>query len=203
MNVINKSKTDSNAAMMRKPASKGKALLAGVLLSIMAILWVRVIFRKDTVKPASADVVKAAAVSQAKSKQEKNEVKLRYHNLPVISERNDVLTRDMFVPAKWNPFGIDTAGKGEGLKGEDAAGADHQKNMEQIREQLKIEAIIVNGPDLQKQAFVAGKLVTEGSTLTVTCEPWQYEFTVEKIDTNSVVLKWNDNIITLVMSRSK
>jgi hypothetical protein len=201
MNSVNKLKNETNASMS-KPASKGKALLAGVLLSIMAILWGRVIFRKDPVKQAGADVVKAAAAAQAKSKQSQETVKLRYHNLPVIPQRNDVLARDLFVAGKWDPFETQSVQEQADSDEKDSARTDHQKNMEKIKERLKIEAIINNGPDLKKQAYIAGKLVTEGSSLSVTQEPWQYEFRVKKIDSNSVVLKWNDNIITLVMSRS-
>ena len=96
-------RTKSSAAQSplgRIAAEKKKAVLAVGLIALMAIMWIRVIAKKDT---ASAKAVTPAQLEESLLSS-KQQTKLRFVELPKTRGRNDVLNRDFFCADGWNAF---------------------------------------------------------------------------------------------------
>jgi len=180
--TVKDSGQDVGGLMGRFNAQKKKTIMAACMILVMVFMWLKIL-RPNTPDSAAADVV-GGAVQQAQSKS-----KIIYVLLPVVTGRNDTLTRDFFAI-------------GEGFIGGRAvvnviSGPEAEEMIKRIAEKLKLEAI-VSGKN--PQAFINDVLVSEGDKLVVKEADKEYEFVVVKIGYDMVFIKCQETEITLKLA---
>jgi hypothetical protein len=185
------------------PVKKSKIIIAAVLMSVMAMLWVRVIFgaKTDKVVNTKPKIVSGKTQNIA----EQPQPKVSYVKLPVVPGRNDVLTRDIFSPENWKAFDWDQSKDSDNVEidsSEDDGRMMHEKNLREIAQNYTVDAISTDQQG-QIQAFMIDDVVSVGSTLIVEHKGYSYEFIVLEIKTEEVVLGWKNCTVTLQMSQSK
>ena len=184
-------------------ASRPKVIIAVVLITIMALMWVRVLVRsKSDAKAAQTESALVNAHSDKQNKQPK--IKLSYIELPVVKGRNDSLTRDIFRAQNWKAFSSVTdpdpatgENTGEGPDKYDI----YKTRIRQIAKTMTLDLISIGRNGRGSQALIENKLVSVGSKLAVKYNKQTYEFVVTKIKQNEVVLEWENFSITLTMAQ--
>ncbi len=181
----------------RSTFKRPKVIMAALLISIMAFMWIKVLLNHRAERnEAGAAVTRAAAEAQAVGQQKEQQVKISLHPLPVVPGRNDILTHDIFTADRWKAFPSDSrAGTGTSPQEIDRNDAGY---IDKIAETVTLEAVIT-GPN--PEAFIEGKLVSVGHKLPVRYNDRIYEFTVTEIHEMKVVLKWNDFTVDVKMSQ--
>lgn len=167
--------------------SKGKISVAAGLVALMVFMWARVL-TSDKSGPSEANA--ATTADTTNSSTESQEVKLTYIKLPVVPGRNDSLTNDMFADKAWmHPSNTKNIGAV-------TTSANDQKIytaiMEAIAKTLKVDSISPSRRGQRPDAFIENKLLIEGSMLPISYENKTYEFTVDRIYEDRVMLKWKD-----------
>lgn len=180
----------------RSTFKRPKVVMAAVLISIMAFMWIKVLANHRAEKNEAAAAVARTAAQQAAVQQQEQQLKISLHPLPVVPGRNDVLTHDIFTADRWNAFPADSrAGTGTSPQEIDRNDADY---INKIAESITLEAVIT-GPN--PEAFIEGRLVSVGHKLAVRYNDRIYEFAVTEIHEMKVVLKWNDFTVDVKMSQ--
>ena len=182
-----------NQALAQLMADKKKLAIAVLLISVMAIMWVRILAKNKP--PVSASVLAAqAAVAQ----ETQPKIKATYVALPHVEGRNDVLARDIFAGSKWEGFGAEANGARQPRSRNKNGNEPLSDTIEIIGKELKLEAIF-SGKN--PQASVSGVLVSPGGKLIVKHEGDQYEFKAVTINDNEVVLECKGVQMKLSMIR--
>ena len=184
-----------NQAISRLTAEKKKVVIAVLLIGIMAIMWVRVLAKKNG-SPAGEIPL---AIQAASAEEVLPKVQVTYVELPQIKGRNDMLTRDIFSGSKWEGLGAEANGAkqpNEKIK------SGHEKLSDTITEmigkELRLDAI---SSGKNPQAYVGGMLVSPGGKLTVKHEGEKYEFKAVMMNENEVVLECKGIQVKLSMTR--
>jgi hypothetical protein len=187
-----------------------KTMVAAVLMTLMAILWGRVLL-KGSGGPASAkaaeaqtqaDLAAAAEATQAQSAS----VRIERVQLPVLPGRNDVITHNPFGAESWKAFTFHEVPKPEVVEVkpvvvvENTEEKRHRENMKRIAGRLNLEGVIRDASDVPFQAFVDGKILSVGSVLTVQEGPEEYELILVTIEEKEVLFIWNDLTVTLKLT---
>ena len=133
-------------------------------------------------------------------------LKIQPVSLPELPGRNDRLSCNFFSSNHWQDFG----GRRPEQQENDYTIDDSSKSIEQIQ-QLKLEQVvkrlaieaIIEGTDRKPfRAFVDGKILSVGDTLTVQEGPDQYVLIVEKISKKEVVFTWKQVSVVLKVPES-
>ena len=184
-----------------RAAARKKAIIAGCLLLVMGLLWIRVLAKKGGKSiPAKANAVTVETSSADTSvKAESKSTAFRYTKIEVVKGRNDVLVRDVFAQKKW-------AGKGyNNIANIGGSWANDQKILkEDIRsaaKKLRLEAIIMGQEGKLSEIFINNKLVPEGSDFPIRHDGRIFRFTVTEVGPEKVILKCLDVEVTLKMSQ--
>lgn len=175
----------------RLAAEKKKTAIAVCLVTVMFLMWIRVLGRKG---PQGAN---AAIVTQEVTEgQVSPELKVSFIELPKVEGRNDVLTRDFFTVGSWWDF----------MRGEGGKPIDDEREMIDDKEdsseetsrwlagKLTLEAIVLGE---NPQAFINDKLLSVGDKLFVRNGTSTYECEVAKIEENTVSIRCGETEITL------
>ncbi|MBW8034669.1 MAG: hypothetical protein FVQ79_03145 [Planctomycetes bacterium] len=194
--------TGKNVAIRQSksaPAINKKTVIAIGLILVMVFMWGRLLFSDGSdVKNAKGNtmpLIPPAGSVQSVSKLERVE-------LPVIAGRNDMITHDMFSKAEWaSSTGQKTTVESKSIAGMDAK--TQEMRIRHIASTLELGAIIDGVKGASKEAFVDGELVSGGSKLMVRRSGRAYEFTVEDIMRDRVILKWHEFTIAIKMSETK
>lgn len=181
----------------RSTFKRPKVIVAAVLITVMAFMWIKVLLNHRAEKnEAGAAVARAAAEAQDVGQQKEQQVKISFLPLPVVPGRNDVLTHDIFTADRWKAFPAGNRAK-TGTSAEEID-RDDAGYIDKIAETITLEAVIT-GPS--PEAFIEDKLVSVGHKLPVRYNDRIYEFTVTEIHEMKVVLKWNDFTVDVKMSQ--
>jgi|GEM_PF-2988967 len=176
------SRLTSYVAVERK-----KVIVAACLVTIMAIMWVRLLTGKG--QPAAASAASAgAALRQLDEKA--LQVSVVYKEPPFIEGRNDALTGDCFSPGDWRAFlSKDSVGPQELVADYGQQSADQNVRNQMIRkiaEGLKLQIMEMGA---EPQAFISDTLVKEGGKLTIAVGEASVEFQVLRITRSMVQLQ--------------
>jgi hypothetical protein len=184
-----------NQAISQLTAEKKKIIIAVLLVGIMAIMWVRVLAKKNGSSAGQTPLAIQAAVAEEAAPK----IQVTYVELPQVKGRNDTLTRDIFSGSRWEGLGAVANGAkqpNEKIK------SGHEKLSDTITEmigkELKLDAIL-SGKN--PQAYVGGMLVSPGGKLTVNHEGEKYEFKAVAMNENEVVLECKGVQVRLSMTR--
>ena len=182
----------------------GKTLAATVLVSLMAVLWGRVLL-KGKGGPAEAGAQEISQQTQT-AQLPASPGRIEPVVLEVLKGRHDALTCDMFSAANWKAFSLtgkeEVPSKAEVSSQTDNLEKRHQLNLEKMAKTLKLEAVIHNADGIPYQVFVNDAILTVGSVLTVKEGPDQYELSLKEIEENEALFVWNNFSITLKMTET-
>jgi hypothetical protein len=173
-----------------------KVVMAVVLVTVMAFMWIKVLAGHRAQKNEARADVACSSAQQTAAQQQDRQVKVALHPLPVVPGRNDVLTQNVFTAGRWKAFPSD------GRQSGGASNLEIDRNdagyIDKIAETITLEAVI-KGP--RPEAFIHGKLVSVGNKLPVRYNDRIYQFDVIGIQETKVVLKWNDFTVDVKMSQ--
>jgi len=196
----------------KKPAPGGlqnispKVMAMVVLLSVMAILWGRVLL-KGKGGPAAANAQDQRSVQDIISDSASVVVQIEAVELPVLPGRNDRVSNDMFGGGNWTAFELNqkqiASNGGVKVSGAaDSAELRHRATLGRIAGRLKLEAVICDAQNRPFQAFVDDKILSVGSTLTVEEGPDQFVLSLEEISEKEVSFSWNEMSVVLKMAET-
>jgi len=189
-----KDSTNGASKLLGRMASeKKKSMIALGLIAVMVFMWAKVFFKSQ---PQSAQ---ALFTTEQLKGQTNTKLEILFTELPDVSGRNDVITRDFFDSGGWQGF-ID--GKGENLVDIEKMNLDSEVSEAlaiRIGEKLKLEAI---GMGDNPQAFINGKLLSVGDKLLVSDIGIPCECEVVEIEENRVFVKCGEVQITLKLTQA-
>ena len=196
-----------NTTKNNKPAPVGlqnispKMMAMVVLLSVMALLWGRVLL-KGSGGPAAANAQDQADIQQTISD---SPLQIEAIQLPVLPGRNDRVSNDLFSGENWTAFGLNQNTPNGGVKvgaAGDSVELAHRASLERIAGRLKLEGVVCDAQNRPFQAFVDDKILSVGSTLTVQEGPDQFVLMLEEISEKKVVFSWNEMSVVLKMAET-
>jgi len=187
-----------------------KTLAAIVLMSMMAILWGRVLLNgksgPDSAAAAAEDLVmqqQAAALAS----QTDTSIRLTAVDLPFAAGRSDTLACDLFSTARWTAFQFQEDGVSQAPDSEVPNGLTEERKhvaaLDAIAAQLVLEAVIQGTDGRAMQAFVGGKILSVGQTLTAEHQGQKYTLTISEIAPQQAVLTWRSYSIRLRITESQ
>jgi len=191
LNVANTANT-ANRLLARLTAERKKTVLAFCLIAVMAFMWVRVLSRK------APNAVEATLMTQQENlnDQANSQLKISFIELPKVSGRNDVITRDFFDSDGWRGFIKD--GEEKNLVGYKEVGVTSNDNSKEvlikIAGKLKLEAIELGE---NPRAFINSRLLSVGDKFHLKEGLDSYECEVVRIEQNLVLLRCSEVEITL------
>jgi hypothetical protein len=173
----------------RLAAERNKTIIAFCLVTVMGLMWVRVLTGRKTTTSARAEFGQMQTATAVQSEPPRS--RLVYIELPNVKGRNDMLVRDFFTVNQWETFianrgGGDTLGKEVSMK-VGTAGQEHF-DKETILQVAKLLTLTVIEVGERPQAFINDTLLTVGEKLLVAHEGTSYEFTITGIHGNEVLL---------------
>lgn len=176
----------------RLAADKKKVVTATALVAIMAFMWGKLLLKKGP-----EEAVASSGVTETTEAVGSDDVShVSYVDLPYVTGRNDVISRDFFSSAGWRGFGKgaevgDSTGSNDR---EVVAGRSIDEIIAGITGSLELQATWV---DEQPRAFINDKLVVPGYTLKVDSGGGTYECEVVEIEENRVTLKYGEATVVL------
>jgi hypothetical protein len=174
-----------------------KTIAAVILVAVMAVLWVRVLFRSGA-DTASAGTAKAN-VEQMQAENVEPEIKIRAIPLAMIAGRHDTIASDFFRADRcsvWNQNAAPVATPSANL-------GESQRLFNEMVKTLTLEAIIKNTQGNAEKASINGTLVTVGSLLQVKVRTETYSVRVVAIEPGRVQLSWQDRSVAIEMPDQK
>jgi len=174
-------------------AEKKKTVMAVCLVLLMAFMWVRVFFRKETTEEANATTEQNSLQGESKSA-----LKISYIELPKVAGRNDVITRDIFSSNGWRSF----SEKGKNIVSIEEVnvvpGDGSEEVIRKVVENIKVEAIVVGD---NAKAFINDKVHSIGDKLLIKDGVSEYECEVVAIEENAVVIGCSGAEVKLKLKR--
>ena len=182
--------------------ANGKTIAAVALMSVMVLLWGRVLLRGRDGGPADAG---AAEMQQAEAVQTPAEKAMQVVpvELPFEQGRHDRLTADIFSVGQWEALNAEPEPEPEpAVQVPETPESRDRRHIEKVAGLLKLEAIIRDAEGKPVQVFVNDSILTVGSVLTVEEGPEAYELVLTTINQNEVTFDWNGASITLKMTEA-
>ncbi|MDD5460001.1 MAG: hypothetical protein PHF37_11485 [Phycisphaerae bacterium] len=187
---VHKSDDRQRAETVKGAVHRRKLTIAIVLFLIMAGLWTKVFMEKGKPKTASA----AVDMVQLNTTAESAELKVVYTELPVVSQRHNVLGSNFFSAGNLSEFTkqgeSSEAGKADLTEVHNGQGS---KELETAAKEMELLAVV---NDKKPQVFMEDKLLEQGQSFKFESCGKVYEFTVVSIMENGVVLECNGITIT-------
>jgi hypothetical protein len=185
----------NNRILGRLLAEKKKTVIAVCLITVMILMWVRLLVKKG---PQSAEA--AVMTQEVTDRQTSPELKVSFIELPKIAGRNNILTRDFFTVSNWQDFVAGREGNSGGIKEVSVVPRDgSEETIRQIAGKLRLEAI-VQGEN--PHAFINDKLLSVGDKLFIGDGINTHECEVVKIEETKVVIRCGQAEVTLRLTQT-
>ncbi|UCD50477.1 MAG: hypothetical protein JSW27_23495 [Phycisphaerales bacterium] len=185
----------SNGGTGYLAAGRKKTVLATGLVTIMAIMWFRVLTGR---KPESAAAAKPPETPQKKTGAV---AKFRFHDLPIIPGRNDRINRNFFAVENWTGFSEESS-KHSASTGSEVQIVTPNRTQEvivKVAQKLKLAAVLWSE---NPQIFANDQLLRVGDTLELKEGTDTYVFEVIQIEADSVLVRCREQELTLKLAQS-
>ena len=170
-------------------AEKKKVAIASCLIALMAVMWIKLLTKKEP-QAAHAQLQNDQAQVDGQSAEQP---KVSFVELPELPGRNDVISTDFFDVDDWRQF-EPSQNHGNTIEVSSVSSNASQEVIARIARQLKLQAI---GWNEEPQASINDKLLSAGGRLTVSDGNWKYECEVVEIGKNFVVLRCEETEVRL------
>ena len=159
-----------NRILRQLREEKKKGILAVCLIALMIFMWAKA-FSSAGPNAANANQI----IPEMDDGKSEVKMKIDFIELPYVSGRNDVITRDFFVLG------------GDVLNGTEEVDIleDDDRFIKKIADELKLEAI---GLGEKPEVYINGKLLSLGDTLMIKSGKNEYECKVMGIEKNTVLI---------------
>lgn len=175
----------------RLAAEKKKSVMAVCLITLMTLLWGRVLTKQSPQTAESAPIADQLNLEDQSSRKSQ----ISYIELPRIAGRHDVIARDFFASNSWRSF---VGGKGRNLASVEEVNIISRDVSEEVirkvAEKLKLGAVMLSNTPL---AFINDKVRKVGDTVLINDGVDKYECEVVEIRENTVVMKCREAEIRL------
>ena len=160
------------------------------LIAVMVLMWIRVLSKKG---PETAQaVVKGEQVNAVEKSNPA--LNISFVELPKLTGRNDVITRDFFISDGWRHF-IEGQRRRGGMREVNVFSTNgNEEIIKKVAQKLKLEAIMVGE---NSRAYINGKTVKVGDKINLSEGVEKYECNVAAIEENAVVIKCREAEITM------
>ncbi|MHC4362390.1 MAG: hypothetical protein ACYSTZ_06150 [Planctomycetota bacterium] len=188
---VRNNNTGVSKILNRLAEDKKKSVTALCLISVMAVMWIRVVTRK------TPDGAEAAPVTDQTNTEDvpREEYRVSFVELPKVAGRNDVIGRDFFASNGWRHFVDRQRRKRGGIEKVSIVSTNgNEEVIGRIAEKLNLEATIVGGTP---RAFMNGQVLKIGRKLSINDGADPYECEVIDIKDNAVVIKCREAEIRL------
>ncbi len=197
----NKTHKNNDAALLHGlPVSKSKLIIAAVLITIMAFMWLRLLVFNKSPDTAAGGTPPGSVDTQTRNNTTKPAPELAYIELPFVPGRHDLLANNIFRAGTWQAFKTvdDTQNTGSG--GPDGkSSALTAADIRKITASITLDGIIAEQGSRMPEAFINGKLVSVGSKVAVEFNKRSFELTVTEIHRNKVVLRVGEQEVNVMM----
>jgi len=190
MQKLGKNSNGVNKIVSQLAADKKKTVAAVCLITVMVLMWMRVLGKK------TPEIASAAGMGQVNvMNNSKSELEISFIELPKVKGRNDVLARDFFDADGWQDFVKD------GKTGEVsfASGDVGEEAIRVVAKKLRLEAIVMGE---NPQAFINDKLLSVGDKLLVKEGGDIVECEVFGIEEETVFIRCREAEITLKLMKA-
>jgi hypothetical protein len=172
----NSQKRNAAIAAMKARKQKKNVYIAIGLIVVMAVLWIRLIAKKNIPEQAVAVVTDPAVLNSATKVHS-----IVFYELPVVVGRNDVLTKDIFSSNGWKELKAANPGADE------ANSPYISADITQAVDALELSAIITGN---RPQAFIGDKLVANNESFDFIFKDKKYTFRISEINDLQVKLDY-------------
>jgi hypothetical protein len=202
--VVTRAKKKSSVKALggRLKADRKKVIIAVVLICVMVIMWLRV-FAKKGPGPVKAAVVSSGRTggNLTASGNVRRGSNVVFTELPVVTGRNDVLTRDFFAVRSWREF---VSGRKEGSGSTAAVNKltnDGKKmSFKNITSRLNLEAIELGSAP---RIFINDNFVGVGDKFFIDDGVESIECEVVQVRADAVLVRCGETEVTLKLSDVK
>ena len=178
--IKTKSRNTSNIHLAYAGNNNKKLILAISLIGVMATMWIRVfVGGPKTISDADAVAVDTRGIQ---SEQKQDCLKLKYHSLPFVMGRDDILSRDLFSKKPWKDKGGSHGGEPIVCSGEIVSEPDLAAGLSDILES-KLKAVLSGN---EKEAFIGDKLYNIDDVLRINYQDKCYRLKIVDIEDESV-----------------
>ena len=187
---VRNSHSRSKRLVNQLAAEKKKVVVSLCLIAVMVLMWIRVLSKKG---PETAQaVVKGEQVNAVEKSNPA--LNISFVELPKLTGRNDVITRDFFISDGWRHF-IEGQRRRSGMREVNVFSTNgNEEIIKKVAQKLKLEAIMVGE---NSRAYINGKTVKVGDKINLSEGVEKYECNVAAIEENAVVIKCREAEITL------
>lgn len=181
-----------------------KTMAAVTLVTLMAVLWGRVLL-KGKFGPESANAASRQAQNdspqQADQVVKDTTVQVVAVPLDVLPGRHDRLTNNLFSADNWKAYAFNENESEPVVEVEvEAPQVDpaeqlrrmHQANLDKIAAALRLEAVILDANGKPSKAFINDKVLSVGTVLTVQEGPETYDLTLSELSKKEALFTWNE-----------
>jgi hypothetical protein len=179
----------SSRLFIRLAADNKKAVMAFCLISVMVFMWIKVLTGK------APDAASAAPGAEGTNQSEDldSKMKVSFVELPKVTGRNDVITRDFFASNGWRDF-YDLKGSTGTGEVDIVSGNGSEEVIKAVTEKLKLEAI---GLGESPRALINDKMMSVGDKLLIRDGINSYECEVVQIMEDTVEIRCGETEVTL------
>jgi hypothetical protein len=173
-----------------------KTIAAVILVAVMAVLWVRVLFRSgaDTALANPS----AANIDSAPQEDVGSGIKIKTVDLTEIPGRHDKIAADFFRADRCSVWSQKTTPAVPST-----ALAESQKMLNELTRAIALEAIIKDAQGNAEKASINGTLVSVGSVLQINVRNENHSVRVMTIESGHVQLNWQGRPIDMEMPDQK
>jgi hypothetical protein len=191
---------EPNRLFAQLMAEKKKTAVALCLITVMALMWARVLGKK-TAEGAEALVKIEQLNAEALNASVNSKPKRSSAQLPKVKSRNDTLTRDFFVSNGWQDFAKGSQGRGSAIKEVSVVSKEGSEEVvRRVAGKLNLQAILsAENP----QVFINDKMLSVGGKLVIREGVDTFECEVVDIQENKVCIRFEDARITLKLARAE
>jgi len=183
------------AILDRLAAGGKKTVVAFGLLALMAFMWVRVLIGH---RPGAAEA--APERTQEPSLPKEKPVRARFIELPKVPGRNDSIHSDFFAVRDWARFQQETAPRAGTATEVQTTSENHaQEVIQRIAQRLRVGAVLHSD---NSQAFVNDQLLKVGDIVTVKDGADSFDFEVQTIHEDAVLVECKGIRLTLKLAQS-
>ena len=185
-----------NGILGRLAAEKKKSITALCLVAIMALMWIRVLIKGSPGKAEGSPAAGGTVVDTEPTEK----VKVSFIELPEVTGRNDVITRDFFACDRWQEFRIDADSKKPVGNGEVSSITEDgiEETIGRVAKEMELQ-VVESGDNPHVQ--INDRLLSVGGILPVSYGGKKYEFEVVRIEGEEVQMRYEGIDVVLRLAQ--
>ncbi|MHC4551610.1 MAG: hypothetical protein ACYSUT_02425 [Planctomycetota bacterium] len=191
-----------------------KTMAAITLVTLMAILWGRVLLKGKTGPQNASAAQQQQSVDEQAQLTQSTETAVQIVSVPleVLPGRHDRLTNNLFSAENWKAYEfhekepeavVEVEVQAPKIDPAEQLRKKHQANLDKIAATLTLEAVILDADEKPSKAFVNNKVLSVGTVLTEQEGPETYELTLTELTKKEALFTWNEFSLVLRITQTE